>query len=115
MPKLENVSINLYTARNNVEQPVPRNEFITQFASLINVGQVTELRLIVTEGPQGWLSWRSKSAIKTLLVHWKRGRNVSPQVMDPRVSYEENCCDGSLASDIVEEQGDDAHPDYDSE
>lgn len=81
--------------------------------------RVTELRLIVMEEPQVWLSWRSKHAAKTLLAHWKRGRDVSPQVMDPRVSYKEDCCLGSLASDIgVEEKKEDIRddrPDYDGD
>jgi hypothetical protein len=107
MPKLEKVSINLYTTKYNVEHPIVRDDFVRHMISLISVGQVTELRLIVMEEPERWLMWRSKSAVKTLLAHWKRGRDVSPQVMDPRVDYEENCCEGSLASDLVEEDEED--------
>jgi hypothetical protein len=103
MSKLENVSINLYTTKYNVEHPIVRDDFVRHMDSLTSVDQVTELRLIVMEEPEGWLMWRSKSAVKTLLAHWKRGRDDSPRVMDPRVDYEENCCGGSLASDLLEE------------
>jgi hypothetical protein len=128
MPKLKEVSINLYTTKYNVEHPIARDDFIRHMGSLNSGGQVTELRLIVMEEPEGWLLWRSKSAAKTLLAHWKRGRDVSPQVMDPCVDYEEQCSDGSLARDLVgdedeedededEEDVDDdaAHPDHDSD
>ena len=108
MPKLESVSINMYTRGEILEHPVVRDDIISQLGSLSSVSQVTELRLIAMEEPeQGWLLWRSKNAAKTLLAHWKRERDVAPRVMDPRVSYKEDCCIGSLASDAVAEDSDD--------
>jgi hypothetical protein len=119
MPKLQSVSINLYTNKQKVSDPKIRADLVRDLGSLTSVDQVNELRLIVMEEPQGWLLWRSKHAVKTLLAHWERGRDVSPQVMHPRVSYEEKCCEESLVSGLVKyckgEEDGDYLPDCDSD
>lgn len=100
LPKLETTTVNLYTCRTDIPPSEIGDIFIEHLDSVISVDQVIELRLILTE--DDWYAWRSKYAAKSLLVHWKRGYDVSPRVLDPAVSYEENCCEGSLDSDRAE-------------
>lgn len=114
MPKLKNISVNFYTAQVNVSEPATRDLLIQHLGTLTSVEQVAELRLIVMKEPYRWLSWRSKHAAKRLLVHWKRRSGVHIQATDRAVDYEEDCCDGSLADDFVEED-EDASSDYDSD
>lgn len=119
MPKLENDSVNLYTTRHNGEHPLLRNDFVRHLKIFTSIAQVTGLRLIVMEElsgrPKGWLLWLSKNVTKTLLAHWKRGSDISPQVMGPRVSYEENCGEGLLACDLLEDKDEDDEEDVSSD
>ena len=113
MPKLQNISVNLYTYRDQSQDVGIRRSFIKQLDGLTSVGQFTELRLIAMEDA---LRWRSRKAAKYLFVHWKRGSNPPLQLVDPAISFKEECCIGSFATssdhEKASEEVEDAYPDY---
>ena len=101
MPKLQNISVNVYTNRHDFQDAGIRRSFIEQLDALTSVGQLTELRVVIMEDP--W-QWRSRHVVKELLVHWNRESDTPLQLIDPAVSYEEECCIGSFATSSDHEE-----------
>jgi hypothetical protein len=73
MPKLESITVVLYTFRDNIEDPEDRADFIRPLTGLMSVELLTELKVVVMRDAE---EWQSKDEEKRLFVGWKRGSDA---------------------------------------
>lgn len=103
MPKLETITVSLYTHPENFEDPEDQDlfmrhleRFVRRFDGLLAVEELTELKVILMKDAG---QWQSKDEEKHLLVHWERASAAPPQLMYPPLKYEEKCCHDSFVND----------------
>lgn len=103
MPKLETITVSLYTHPENFEDPEDQDlfmrhleRFVRRFDSLLAVEELTDLKVILMKDAG---QWQSKDEEKHLLVHWERASAAPPQLMYPPLKYEEKCCHDSFVND----------------
>jgi hypothetical protein len=103
MPKLETITVSLYTHPENFEDPEDQDlfmrhleRFVRRFDSLLAVEELTDLKVILMKDAG---QWQSQDEEKYLLVHWERASAAPPQLMYPPLKYEEKCCHDSFVND----------------